>query len=174
MKRILTIVPVLLIFGSTVFAQMQQKIGYVDSQVMIQTLPEAIKAQGELDNLSKKFSAQADSMTQVLQQEYNQYQKQQNTMNADKQREAQKSLVEKEQALNVFKQQKFGQNGDIYKKQEELFAPIKEKIMKGIQAVAKEEAMTFIFDKSGDIILLYADTAFDITYKVLDKLKRGK
>lgn len=174
MKRILTIVPVLLIFGSTVFAQMQQKIGYVDSQVMIQTLPEAIKAQGELDNLSKKFSAQADSMTQVLQQEYNQYQKQQNTMNADKQREAQKSLVEKEQALNVFKQQKFGQNGDIYKKQEELFAPIKEKIMKGIQAVAKEEGMTFIFDKSGDIILLYADTAFDITYKVLDKLKRGK
>ncbi|MGE5362963.1 MAG: OmpH family outer membrane protein [Bacteroidota bacterium] len=174
MKRILTIVPVLLIFGSTVFAQMQQKIGYVDSQVMIQTLPEAIKAQGELDNLSKKFSAQADSMTQVLQQEYSQYQKQQNTMNADKQREAQKSLVEKEQALNVFKQQKFGQNGDIYKKQEELFAPIKEKIMKGIQAVAKEEGMTFIFDKSGDIILLYADTAFDITYKVLDKLKRGK
>jgi hypothetical protein len=33
--------------------------------------------------------------------------------------------------------------------------------------------MQFVFDKSGDIILLYADSAFDITFQVLDKLKRG-
>ncbi|NNG26892.1 MAG: OmpH family outer membrane protein, partial [Ignavibacteriaceae bacterium] len=42
-----------------------------------------------------------------------------------------------------------------------------------IEQVAKDEAMQFVLDKSGDIILLYADAAFDITFKVLDKLKRG-
>lgn len=173
-KRFLSMAAFVMLVSSAVFAQGQQKIGYVDSQVMLQTLPEAIKAQGELDNLTKRFSAQADSMTAQLQQEYAQYQKQQNTMSADKQREAQKSLIEKEQTLNAFRQQKFGQNGDIYKRQEELFAPIKDRIMRGIQDVAKDESMSFVFDKSGDIILLYADTTYDITYKVLDKLKTKK
>ncbi|HQJ45692.1 MAG TPA: OmpH family outer membrane protein, partial [Ignavibacteriaceae bacterium] len=57
--------------------------------------------------------------------------------------------------------------------QEELFAPIKVKIYAAIEKVAKEENMQFVFDKSGDIILLYADSAFDITFKVLDRLRRG-
>jgi outer membrane protein len=95
-------------------------------------------------------------------------------MNPDKLKEAQQNIVNKEQELNQFKQTKFGQGGDLYKKQEELFAPVKEKIMKGIQEVAKEEGMNFVFDKAGDVLLLYADAQYDITYKVLDKLKRGK
>lgn len=175
MKRILLIAALVTMVSSFGFAQGQpQKIGYVDSQVMLQTLPEAIKAQGELDNLSKKFSAQVDSMTAQLQKEYQQYQSQAAKMTPEKQRDAQKVLIEKEQTMNAFRQQKFGQGGDIYKRQEELFAPIKEKIMKGIQDVAKEQGMSFVFDKSGDIVLLYADSAFDITYDVLKKLKNGK
>jgi outer membrane protein len=50
---------------------------------------------------------------------------------------------------------------------------VKKKIYAAIEKVAKEEGMQFIFDKSGDILLLYADEAFDITFKVLDSLKRG-
>ena len=83
-------------------------------------------------------------------------------------------IVKMEQDLVEFRRAKFTQGtGEIYKKQEELFAPIKTKIYAAIEKVAKEEAMQFIFDKSGDIILLYADSAFDITFKVLDRLKRG-
>jgi outer membrane protein len=155
-------------------AQTQQKIGYVDSEIMLKTLPEAIKAQGELDKIAKGWYAQADSMTTALQSDYASYQKQQGTMNSDKLKEAQQNIVNKEQELNQFKQTKFGQGGDLYKKQEDLFAPVKEKIMKGIQEVAKEEGMNFVFDKAGDVLLLYADAQYDITYKVLDKLKRGK
>ena len=58
-------------------------------------------------------------------------------------------------------------------KQDEIFTPVKNKIYAAIQQVAKDEAMQFVFDKSGDIILLYADSSFDITFKVLDRLKRG-
>jgi len=88
--------------------------------------------------------------------------------------EIQKDLVAKEQAIIDFRRLKFGQGtGEIYLKQEEIFNPGKTKIYKAIEIVAKEEGMQFVFDKSGDIMLLYADTAFDITYKVLDRLKRG-
>jgi outer membrane protein len=175
-KSFLLISAILLlsVFISSGKAQAQQKIGYVDSEIMLKTLPEAIKAQGELDKIAKGWYAQADSMTTALQSDYASYQKQQGTMNPDKLKDAQQNIVNKEQELNQFKQTKFGQGGDLYKKQEDLFAPVKEKIMKGIQEVAKEEGMNFVFDKAGDVLLLYADAQYDITYKVLDKLKRGK
>jgi len=173
-KKVLLILPLFLLLAVSTFAQAPQKIGYVDSQVMLSTLPEAIKAQGELDKIAKSWYAYADTLTAKLQTEYADYQKNQSKLAPEKLKDAQQSIVTKEQELNLYKQQKFGQNGELYKKQEELFAPVKEKIMKGIQDVAKEESMNFIFDKSGDILLLYADSAFDITYKVLDRLKRGK
>ena len=65
-------------------------------------------------------------------------------------------------------------DGEYYQKQDQVMKPIKEKIFKAIDSVSKEEAMQFVFDKAGDVILLKADSQFDITYKVLDLLKRGK
>lgn len=163
-------------FGAvSLFAQaQQQKIGFVDSQTILKALPEAIRAQGQLDDLTKRYYAQADSLTAQLQQMYADYQKQQGTMKAAQKKESEQSIVAKQQELEGFKQQKFGQNGELVKKNEELFSPIKERILKGIQEVAKDEGMTFVFDKTGDAILLYADTTYDVTFKVLDKLKRGK
>jgi outer membrane protein len=95
-------------------------------------------------------------------------------MNEAKKLEAQQKIVKMEQDIMEFRRTKFTQGtGEVYKKQEELFSPVKAKIYAAIQKVAKEENMQFVFDKSGDILLLYADSAFDITYKVLDNLKRG-
>jgi outer membrane protein len=149
------------------------KLGYVDSQIILNQYSEAIKAQGELDALTNKWSAQVDSMTLAYQQALADYQKQANTMPEERKLEAQKSLIAQEQSIIDFRREKFGQNGEIYQMQEQIFNPVKEKIYDAIEQVAKTESMQFVFDKSGDIILLYADSAFDITYQVLDKLKRG-
>lgn len=164
----------LIILSSLSYSQSQLKLGYVDSEVILTQFSEAIKAQGDLDALTNKFSAQLDSMTLVYQQSIADYQKQAETMTDAKKTEFQQRIVKMEQDLVDFRRAKFTQGtGEIYKKQEELFAPIKTKIYAAIEKVAKEETMQFVFDKSGDIILLYADSAFDITFKVLDRLKRG-
>jgi outer membrane protein len=166
----------ILLFSSVaLFAQSPQKIGYVDSQVILTQLPEAIKAQSDLDALTNLWSDQVDSMQLSLQQQYADVQKQLATMTDEQKQLKQKELIDKEQAMYAFRNQKFGQpNGEIYQKQETIFAPVKKKIYAAIEQVAKEEGMQFVFDKSGDILLLYADSAFDITFKVLDSLKRGK
>ncbi|QQS36732.1 MAG: OmpH family outer membrane protein [Ignavibacteriales bacterium] len=174
MKKFLFIIITILITTLAGFAQTPQKIGYVDSQVILTQLPEAIKAQGDLDALTNMWSAQVDSMTLLYQQSLADYQKQANTMTEEKKVAAQQSLIKMEQDILEFRRQKFGQGtGEIYQKQEQIFTPVKNKIYAAIQQVAKDEGMQFVFDKSGDIILLYADAAFDVTYKVLDKLKRG-
>ncbi len=166
---------ILTLFSATLFAQSPQKIGYVDSQTILTQLPEAIKAQSDLDALSSMWSNQLDSMTLSYQQLLTDYQKQTSTMTEDQKLSKQQELIAMEQKILGFRNQKFGQpNGEIYAKQDEIFEPVKKKIYSGIEQVAKSEGMQFIFDKSGDILLLYADAAYDITFKVLDHLKRGK
>ena len=164
---------VLFFIATGLFAQTPVKLGYVDSQVILTQFSEAIKAQGDLDALTNKWSAQVDSMTLAYQQSLADYQKQANTMTEDKKLEAQKVLIAQEQTILDFRRQKFGQTGEIYQVQEQIFTPVKQKIYTAIEQIAKTEGMQFVFDKSGDIILLYADSAFDITFQVLDKLKRG-
>ena len=172
MKKYLVFI--LLVSAVTLYAQSPQKIGYVDSQIILTQLPEAIKAQSDLDALTNQWSNQLDSMKLALQQQYADVQKQLATMTEEQKQLKQKELIDKEQQIYQFQNQKFGQqNGEIYLKQETIFEPVKKKIYAAIEKVAKEEGMQFIFDKSGDILLLYADEAFDITFKVLDSLKRG-
>ena len=174
MKRNLFITIVaILICGTSIFAQ-TQKIGYVDSQIILNQYAAAIKAQGDLDALTNLWSAQLDSMTTQYQQKLSDYQKQANVMSEEQKVAAQQDVVNMEQKIMDFRRKKFSQpDGEIYSKQEEIFAPVKAKIYAAIEKVANEEGMKFIFDKSGDILLLYADGAFDVTYKVLDQLKRG-
>jgi outer membrane protein len=162
--------------GINLFAQTTPlKIGYVDSEVILKTFPEAIKAQGELDALISKWNDQVDSMTAALQSEYQLYQKNSPAMKEDKKMEAQQKLIQQQQQIEDFRKQKFTQGtGEIYKKQEELLKPVKAKIFAAIENIAKADSMQFVFDKSGDIILLYADSSFDITFDVLKLLKNGK
>lgn len=172
MKKYLFLFTVIL-FAGLVPAQ-TIKIGYVDSQIILTQLPEAIKAQGDLDALYSQWKGQLDSISQAFQQGLADYQKQMNTMPEDKKKAVEQELVQKRQAAEEFNAKKFQQpNGEFFKRQEEIFNPIKEKIYKAISEVAKTEGYQYIFDKSTDAIILFADPAFDMTYRVMDKLKRG-
>ena len=172
-KNIISVIIIMITTGTFLFSQ-ELKIGYVDSQVILTQLPAAIKAQGDLDAITNFWASQLDSMTLAYQQGLADYQKQAGTMTDEQKLARQQQLIAMEQNILDFRNKKFSQqSGEIYKKQEEIFAPVKQKIYEAIEVVAKEEGMKFIFDKSGDILLLYADAGFDVTFKVLDKLKRG-
>ncbi len=169
------------LLATVLFAQTQPaaaqslKIGYVDSEIILAQYPEAIKAKSDLDGIVSKWRKDIDSMQTELQKNYADYQKQSQTMKQEELQKAQQKLVEKEQKIQQYQQQKFSQpNGEYFVKQEQLMAPVKQKIFKAIENISKEEAMQFVFDKAGEVILLYADPQFDITFKILDRLKRGK
>lgn len=173
MKKYFLIIAFLLFAVNVMFAQ-SQKFGYVDSQVILTQFPESIKAQGDLDALTNLWLAQIDSMSLGYQQSLADYQKQAGTMTDAQKQVKQQELIAMEQTILDYRNKKFNQQGgEIFAKQEEIFEPVKQKIYAAIEQVAKDEGMDFVLDKSGDIILLYADAAFDITFKVLDKLKRG-
>ncbi len=164
----------MLLFGAGVMFAQTQKIGYVNSQVILNQLPEAIKAQGDLDALTNAWSSHLDSMTTNYQNALADYQQKAGTMTDKAKLAAQQKLVSQEQAIIDYRKAKFAQGtGEIYKKQDSIFTPVKNKIYAAIKEVAKEEKMKFVFDKAGDVVLLYADPEYDITYKVLDRLQTG-
>ena len=168
----------LIVFSTTLVAQTQTaplKIGYVDSEVILAQFPEAIKAKSDLEGMVSKWRKDLDSMKADIQKISEDYQKQAKTMKPEDVQKAEAKYSEKVQKAQSYQEQKFNQpNGEYFVKQEQLMKPVKEKIFKAIDEVSKEENMQFVFDKAGEVILLKADPQFDITYKVLDLLKRGK
>ncbi len=176
MKRVILFA--LIVFSTTLFAQTQTaplKIGYVDSEVILAQFPEAVKAKSDLEGMVTKWKKEIDSMSTELQKSYAEFQKQASTMKQDEAQKKQQQFVAQDQKIQQYQQSKLSQpNGEYFQKQDQLMKPIKEKIFKAIDAVSKDEGMQFVFDKAGDVILLKADAQFDITYKVLDLLKRGK
>lgn len=177
MKKIILFLVIVFAAINTLTAQQPTfvKVGYVDSEIILAQFSEAIKARSDLEGLVARWRTQADSIQTDLQTSYADYQKQAATMTQEKQREAQQSILEKEQRLQQFREQKFAQpSGEYFVRQEQLMAPVKQKIFASIESIAKEEGMHYVLDKAGEVVVLYADSQFDITYKVLDRLKRGK
>lgn len=175
MKKAVLLIALLVMAGS-VFAQSGQKMGFVNSQTILEQLPEAIKVQSDLDALIANWQTKLDSMTTELQQEYAAYQQQAGAMTEDKRATTEQEIMLKQQRLEQFRQSKFAQpNGEVFVKQEQMFEPIRAKILQAIKDVSAKEGMSFVFDKTDSLpLLLHADDQYDITFEVLNKLKRGK
>ncbi|HXG37590.1 MAG TPA: OmpH family outer membrane protein [Bacteroidota bacterium] len=155
-------------------AQAQARIGYVDSEVILRELPEAQKAQKDLEAKVKSWQEELQKMSDAFQKEAEDYQKKQAMMQPAAKEAKEKELAEMQQKAREYYAQKLDpRQGEAVTERERLLAPIREKILKAIEAVAKEENVNFVFDKANDAMLLYADAKFDLTYRVLDRLKRG-
>ena len=163
----------ILFFTANVFAQVPVKVGIVDSEVILSQLPDYKTAQDKLNEIVKGWQSILDSLTTDYQMRLESYRKQEAMMTEDNKMKAQQELIKMEQDILGYRQKRFGQQGDIVLKQEELLAPIKKKIINMIEKVAKEEKITLVLDKAGDVVVLFSDPSFDITFKVLDRLKRG-
>ncbi len=149
----------------------QLKIGYVDSDTIMDKLPDAQDAQKRLDAMIAEWQEELSKMEDEWQQKYDDYENQKLIMSDQKRSEVEKELVALENKISNYRQQKFGPTGELFKKQTELMEPVQNKVFNIIQEVAEEQDLDFVFDRSGDIIFLYAKDEYDITPLVLEKLQ---
>lgn len=174
-KTVLSLVVLALLCALPVLQANAQKIGYVNSGKIFQELPAAQDAQKRIDAVSRPLQDSLEAMQKDLQAKYEDYQKKEALMNDATKKTKQQELVELERRANEYRAEKFGNDGELARQSERIINPIREKIKSAIASVAKEEKYSFVFDKTEQIqILLYGDPNHDLTYKVLDKLKRGR
>lgn len=162
-------------FAHNVLQAQTQKIGFVNSAKIFQELPEAKEAQKKIDAITKPYQDSLEMKEKHLQARYDEYQKKEALMTDAAKKAAQQELLELQRNYNEFRAEKFGGDGELAKQTDKVLAPLKDKILKGIEKVAKEEKYSFVFDQTEQVkVLLYGDVSHDLTYKVIDRLKRGK
>jgi outer membrane protein len=156
-------------------AYSQQRFGYVNSQTILEQMPEAQEAHNKLNVVVQAVQDTLEKMNSDYKAQLEDYQKKQAMMTETSKKEEEQRLLALGQQIQQFQQAKFGQAGEVAQQREKIFAPVREKIVKAIQSVAKEERMNFVLDKTPDVaVVIYADQQYDITFKVLDRLKRGR
>ena len=170
MKKTIFILSLLIIFSSSIPAQL--KIGYVDSDSIMDNLTDVQDARQKLDVMIRDWQSEIRGLESEYKKKKDDLDKRNLIMTDQTRTEAQKELTELENKISTFRDQKFGSNGELFQKQDELMKPVQNRVFNAIQEIAAEEDLDFIFDRSGDIMLLYAKPDYDITALVLEKLKR--
>jgi outer membrane protein len=168
MKRCMLMVLVLMVPG-LVLAQM--KIGHINSEQIMQTLPEAQDAQKSLDNMVAQWESELQKMQSDLKKKFDEYDKKKLILTDQARADREKELRDLEQSIGNYRNGKFGQNGELFQKQNEVMKPIQNKMFKVVEDIAKEDGYDYVFDKSGEILLLYAIDKHDLTLKVLQRMQ---
>ncbi|MEJ5261080.1 MAG: OmpH family outer membrane protein [Ignavibacterium sp.] len=159
----------LLIIPTISFAQL--KIGYIDSNAIMDQLPDVQDARQRLDALIQEWQAELNRLESEWKAKYDDYEKRKLIMSEQTRAETESELVKLENQIAEYREKKFGTNGELFQKQDELMKPVQNKVFNAIKEIAQEEDLDFVFDRSGDIMILYAKDKYDITAKVLAKLK---
>jgi outer membrane protein len=169
MKKIFFLSILLLSFSSTAFGQLN--IAYVDSDTIMKEYADAQDAQQKIDAIIQEWQEEIAKLEDEWKKKYDDYEKRKLILSDQKRVEIEKQLVKLEDEISSYKQTKFGVNGELFQKQDEIMKPIQNKVFNVINEIAAEEDYDFVFDRSGDMMFVFAKEEYDITALVLDKLK---
>ncbi|AZQ62963.1 MULTISPECIES: OmpH family outer membrane protein [Flammeovirga] len=150
-----------------------QRFGYIDSQVIIEQLPEYNEAEGKLKKLTDKWLKELDNMKSEIADLERAYSHEEILLTPEMKAEKLENIAELKQALREFQTNHFGYEGLLYSKRMEYMKPLQDKISKACQTVARQKKLNFIFDKASDITLIYSDPKYNYTDFVLDELDEG-
>ncbi len=150
----------------------QMKIGYLNSEAIMQQLPEAQDAQKQLDGITADWQTELTKMQTDLQHKFVEYDKKKLIMSDKRRSEVEKELQDMDRKMVDYRTAKFGTSGELFAKQNELMKPIQDKVFKAVKDVADEGGYDYVFDKSSTTLLMYSNEKNDLTAKVLAKLQQ--
>ena len=162
---------VFFIFGLTFVNA--QKFGYYDSEFVLSKMPEYAKAQGEIDQLSAAWEKDVAEMQKKINGMYSAFQAEQMLLTEEMKKERLDEIVKKEDELKTYQKKVFGFGGLFFLKKQELIKPLQDKVFEAVEKVAKSNRLTIIFDKSGELVMIYTDPRHDYTDFVLEELGLG-
>jgi outer membrane protein len=153
-----------------VFAGHAQSYAVVDTKYILDKMPEYKDAQKQLDQISMQWQKEIDDKQSVLDKMYKDYDAEQVMLSDDLKKKRQDELFNKEKEVRDLQRKRFGFEGDLFKKRQELVKPIQDKVYNAIQQIAVNRMYDFILDKSEGITVIFADPKLDKSEDVLKAL----
>ncbi len=167
MKKI--IITCLLVVSAFV-ANAQTKFCFVDTEYILKHIPEYKSAQTQLDDLSLEWQKEIDAKYAEIEKMYKSYQAEQVLLSDEMRAKREQEIVDKEKAVKEYQKLKFGYQGDLYKRREELIKPIQDRVFEAINKYADQYSYGVIFDKSGDATMLYTSSKLDKSNDIIKEL----
>ena len=163
---------VLLCFAASP-AVAQQKIGFVDSEAILQRLPEFRSAEAEVDRLAQTWQAEIDARTREVEAAQTEFEARE-LLYTDEERDRRiAEIASLAQARDNLRRTYFGPEGQLFREQQQLLRPVQERVIAAVETIAGEGDYDYVFDRAGDFVFLYTRPRFDLTELVLDELGVG-
>ncbi len=164
MKKSLLILFCLVTLGLTTFAQ---RYAVIDSKYILEKLPDYKTSQTKLDQFSTQWQQEIEKKQADLDRMYKDYDAEQVMLTDELKKKRQDELYNREKEVRDLQKRRFGFEGDLFRKREELIKPIQDKVYIAIQKLAVERSYDFILDKSEGITVIFADPKLDRSDDVL-------
>jgi len=167
MKKVLFLTFCSLLLGGFVQAQ---KYAIIDTKYILDKLPEYRNAQKQLDEIATGWQKEIDGLQQELDRMYKDFEAEQVMLSEELKRKREDQLFAREKKVRDLQRQRFGFEGDLFRKRQELVKPIQDKVFNAVQKLAVQRGYDFILDKSEGITVIFADPKLEKSDDVLREL----
>lgn len=151
----------------TTFAQ---KTAYVDLDYILTNIPEYKSAQEQLDQISVQWQKEIETRLAEVDRLYKAYQAEEVLLTQEMKKKREEEIIAKEKEVKELQKQRFGVDGDLFKKRQELVKPIQDKTYSAIKVLAEKQMIAILFNKSADLNILFANPKYDKSDEVLEAM----
>ena len=165
---------ILLFLASTfIFGQRGIKIGYIDTEYILENLPEYNQISKRLEEKAGDWKKEIEERSRKIDQKKESLKSERILLTSEMIEEIEEEILIDEEELSEYQQKRFGPRGDLIIQKQQLIQPIQDQIFNAIRELAKSRNYDFIFDKSADIVMLYSDKRYDVSDQILRTISRA-
>ena len=165
---------ILLLFTTILtFGQRGVKIGYIDTEYILENLPEYNQISKRLEDKAAEWKNEIEERSRKIEQKKESLNSERILLTREMIEEIEEEIILDEEELSEYQQKRFGPRGDLIIQKQQLIQPIQDQIFNAIRELAKSRSYDFIFDKSADIVMLYSDKRYDISDQILRTITRA-
>jgi outer membrane protein len=165
-----TLILALLLTVSLNVMGQDQKLGYFESDLILESIPEYSSIQQQLNLISAQWEAEIQRMEAEIRQLQEDFNAKEILYTDEIRNQREQEIENKIQTKEAYVAQKFGPEGEYFTRQKELLEPIQRQVFAAVRAVAQRQNYDFVFDRSGDIYMVYANNAYNLNELILEEL----
>ena len=151
-----------------------QKFALIDMEYILKNMPAYERAGEQLNQISRKWQAEVEALSQEAQQLYKSYQSEAVFLSKEQKAQREEAIVAKEKEAAELKKKYFGPEGELFKKRESLMAPINDEIYNAVKDICDAKGYSLVLDRASDAGIIFASPQIDISSDVLNKLGYGQ
>ena len=164
---------ILFLISYLVSAQRSVKIGYIDTEYILENLPEYNQVSDRLEEKASGWKKEIEDRSRKIEQKKEALNSERILLTDEMIDEIEEEITLDEEELSEYQQKRFGPRGDLIIQKQQLIQPIQDQIFNAIRELAESKNYDFIFDKSADIVMLYSDKRFDVSDQILRTISRA-